>query len=284
MTEQLEVINTNLENDDVKLNSDLDHIDMILTGYETYLSNISLKELSGCEKYYLNVGMCYGISGSEGGFWDKVKETASKTYEMLKNIIKNIISYFTGDGQRAIDDSKNELGDVIKALKELNTNIPIPEGSKLLKAERYFKPPSVEGLDEESIKTVNTEINKIDSIVKAVVSSDRVGPLVTQLEVLGNASVSSAQVITDLIKKISKEADTSIEKMKTPGIPKEGEVKEVQDSKKQETQEDIKQAKTKTNNTKKLASIRNKFLAPSKVVIGLRNEVEKLKNDKSFKE
>lgn len=284
MTEQLEVINTNLENENVTINNDLEHINMILSGYEAYLNNVTLKELSGSERYFLNVGMCYGISGTEAGFWDKVKETASKTYEMLKNIIRNIISYFTGDGQRAIDDSKNDLSDTIKALKELDPNIPIPEGSKLLKAERYFKPPSVEGLDEESIKVVNSEINKLETIIKAVVSSDKIGPLVTQLEALGNASVSSAQVITDLIKKISKEADTSIEKMKSPDIPKENDTKEVQDGKKQETQEDIKQAKTKTNNTKKLAAIRNKFLAPSKVVIGLRNEVEKLKDDKSFKE
>lgn len=284
MTEQLEVINTNLENENVTINNDLEHINMILSGYEAYLNNVTLKELSGSERYFLNVGMCYGISGTEVGFWDKVKETASKTYEMLKNIIRNIISYFTGDGQRAIDDSKNDLSDTIKALKELDPNIPIPEGSKLLKAERYFKPPSVEGLDEESIKVVNSEINKLETIIKAVVSSDKIGPLVTQLEALGNASVSSAQVITDLIKKISKEADTSIEKMKSPDIPKENDTKEVQDGKKQETQEDIKQAKTKTNNTKKLAAIRNKFLAPSKVVIGLRNEVEKLKDDKSFKE
>ena len=231
------------------------------------------------------------INGTEGyldivgqeDFWDKVKDMSKKIYEGITKAVNEIVKYYTGDGTRAIEDAEKNLKTAIETMKKLNASVPIPENSPLIKKEKYFKAPKVEGLDETDLTIANKAISDINSAVDKVTSAKTVGELVSALEGIGNASIASSKTITEQIKKDASEASQAANKINNPSIPSSNEEPDVKKAKQEEIQVGINVAKEKGNGVKKIASIRNKFLAPALVVVGCVGQVEKLKENKQFK-
>lgn len=261
---------------------DVEHHVKILDGFESILKN-GFGLIQGNEAYFVGAVSPYHFVGAEDKFWDKLKDTTRVLVEGIKKLAKEIYDYYTGDGQKQIDDADAKSNSAVEAMGKLNASIPVPEGNALLKKEKYFKPPSVEGLDEDQLSLVNGAISKMNSAVDKLDGVKTVGDLVNAYKGIRDASIESAKSITDAIKKAASDASSAADKLNSPDIPKDDEANDVKSAKKEEIQNQTKEAKEKGNGVSKIGKLRNKFLSPALVISGCLSQVEKLKDNKEFK-
>lgn len=262
----------------------VDHPVAMLDGFESLLkSKFDPSQFSGNERYFIGAMRPYAIVGNEAGFWDNVKESSKVIYDTLIKAINEITNYFTGDSTKQITDAETKYQSAIEAMKKINGSIPVPENSALLTKEKYFKEPSVDGLNDTDLTIVNKGIADIKAAVSKLDGVKDVTGLIAGLDAIGSASISSANAVTNQIKKDASEASAAAGKIQNPTLPKDDEAPEVKKAKQDEIQQDIKDAKDKGNGVKKIAAIRNKFLAPALVVAASLSGVEKLKENKEFK-
>lgn len=262
---------------------DLDHVDKMLVGFEALVVGVN-ESNTRAAGYFIGAASPYmSVTGLEAGFWDNLKESTKILVDGIKKVVKEIIDYYGGDGQRQLDDADKKSAAAIETMEKLDGSVPVPEGSPLLSKEKYFKAPGVDSLDDEQLTLVNNAIATMNGAVDKLADVKKVGDLVTVLKGIRDASISSAKSISEAIKKSAGDASTAADKISNPTAPSESENNEVQTAKKQEIQEQIKDTKTKGNSVKKIAGLRNKFLAPALVVVGVVAQVEKLKENKEFK-
>lgn len=264
--------------------NDLDHSLMMIEGLCSIIEkNYDVDKFAGIEHYFIGGMTPYAYVGNESAFWDKFKESSKKVLELIKEAIKKITDYFDGDGQKQVEETEKKLKEAIETLKSINGSIPVPEDHPLLNKEKYFKEPKIEGLGEDDSKIVKKAIEDMNSAINTMERIKSIGDLVAGLELIGNTSIKAAKSIAEQIKKNASEANKTINEAQSPDIPKDDEPKEVQESKKEEAKQDLNEAKNKGNEIKRLASIRNKFLAPAIVVVNSVSQVQKLKDNKEFK-
>lgn len=237
----------------------------------------------GSEQYVVDYLKYSDVQGLEAGFWDNFKDMITKLAKAIKEGAKDFYDFFMNDGQKQIDDTKVKVENALKAMKDVNGNIPIPDDSNLISPAKYFKKPSVEGLDEKTLSVVNAAITAIEASMNGLESVNNVATLIDKLSAISTASIEQAQKISDLIKGQSTAVTKSADDLTKITPPQEGDESQTKDSKKIETQEKMKKAKSDGNGLKKLAAYRNKILAPALVVANSLPGVVKLKETKSFK-
>lgn len=262
---------------------DFDHIDKMLGGFEALVAGVDANNRNNANYFIGGASPYMNVSGIEAGFWDNLKETSKVLVDGIKKIVKEIMDYYSGDGQRQLDDADKKSAAAIETLSKLDAAVPVPEGSPLLSKEKYFKAPGVDSLDDEQLTLVNNAIATMNGAVDKLTDVKKVGDLVNVLKGIRDASISSAKSISEAIKKSAGDASTAADKISNPDAPSESENNEVKTAKKQEVQEQVKETKNKGNAMKKIAGLRNKFLAPALVVVGVVSQVEKLKDNKEFK-
>lgn len=260
----------------------LEHVDKMLAGFEALVKGVD-KNNANDANYFIGGISPYLHIGAEAGFWDNLKESSKILVEGIKKVVKEIMDYYGGDGQRQVDDADSKSAAAIETMEKLDGAVPVPDGSPLLSKDKYFKAPTVDGLDEEQLTLVNSAIGTMNTAVSKLDGVKKVGDLVTALKGIRDASINSAKSITEAIKKSAGDASTAADKVNNVSEPSESENNEVKNAKKQEVQEQIKDVKGKGNGMKKIAGLRNKFLAPALVVVGCVSQVEKLKDNKEFK-
>lgn len=261
------------------------HADKMMEGFESLLKRLpgDWDSLQGSEHYFIGGMRPYAYIGSEAGFWDNIKASSKVVYEAIRKAVSEIKTYFTGDGQKQIDEIDAKSKAAIEGMGKLNGSIPVPEGNSLIKKEKYFKAPSLDGLTESQLSTVNGAISSINSAVSKLDGVNNVGGLINALQGIRDESIKAAKDITNLINKESSETLQAADKLQNPDVPKDDEQNEVKEAKKKEVQENTAEAKAKAKAISKLGSIRNNFLSPAKVVSSSLSQVEKLKEEKEFK-
>lgn len=261
-----------------EVESDLNHAAKTITGFCSFTSG------SGSElNYFLGIAKANGfVHGMEAGYWDKIKETSGTVFRTLSDAIKNITDFFTGDGQKQIDDAKDKSEGALSAINKIDPRTPVNENSRLLNHGRYFKAPSLENIDEEDIDDLKTASTAITNAIKELDNVKTVGDLYNTYIKIQKASLTAAQSITDKIRKKASEASTATGALQKIKVPADKDEKEVKEALKLESEETIKSAKRKTESLRKLASLRNRFLAPTMVIVGSVTDAQALQN-KTFK-
>lgn len=264
--------------------SDISHLVKSLEGCCAYLSAQSENlptEVQNDISYFIGVAKANNfIAGIESKTWDKIKETASNLYEVLMKVVKSIKAFFSNEGKQQLRDAKENSNSTIEAISKIDATTPINENSRLLLQNRYFKVPSLENLASEDVEIVTTYNRIFEEITNRLKNVSTVGNLVAVYKDLQRASLKASDELTLKINKAIIETTRAIDEIKNTREPTtvDGESTIVEEDTKQKSKSGINGAKEKAKALQRLASLRNKYLAPCFVITGSLTNVEALKN------
>lgn len=264
--------------------SDMVHLVRSLEGCCAYLSAQSENlpaDIQNDVAYFIGVAKANNlIGGMESKAWDKIKEKASSLYEVLLKVVKSIKAFFSNEGKQQLRDAKDNSNSTLEAMSKIDATTPINENSRLLLQNRYFKVPSLENLEAEDVEIITTYNRAFEEITNRLKNVSTVGNLISVYKDLQKASLKASDELTLKINKAIGETHAAIGEMMEKKEPKsaDGESVVVEENTKQKSRGGIDLAKQKAKALQRLASLRNKFLAPCFVITGSLANVESLKN------
>lgn len=264
-----------------ELDSDFDHVMKIMTGYESLLNSFDTEVHDGSEWYFTTVMELYGLNGNES-FWDTVKQTSLKVYEYIKDIIKKIKDWmFSGEGKEKAEQAETSAQDALKQLEELDPNIPIPENHPSTNPDKYFTMTvKYDSLPQTERDKVNTLVESMKTACSKVKGVKTTGELVSAWKSITTTSKSGYASISALVKELTDQADKAADQLKNPKIPLESEKEEVKKEMKDSHQAESKKAKESTKEAQIVAKIGNRFLAAELSLLGIVEQLNKLKTEK----
>lgn len=258
-----------------------EYADWLYSGLENLLSNPPkrFRDITGSESHSVLYIDVLDYAGMEGGYIDGLRKTIKETVDKISDILAKVKDYFLGDSKAKIKQNAEKMESIILALKEFDPNTPVSENSSLRKPETYSINLSETILFAE-IKQENQDfVKNIDAITdksKEVQKSETLRNFVPLLNTLNEKYQKSIEMINDIFDRYFADANSALQKCKTPKIPSDDDPEEVKSQVKRDNQDLIKASKLSSDKVKLVAESRNSIV---NTVSGLIDQLSKFKEN-----
>lgn len=243
---------------------ELQHAEWLCDGYSAITTgDSSFSHLSGNESFFHLHHDIQAYAGTEAKYWDGVKETATRLYKQIGDILKRVREYFFGEGAKAAEESQVSAQEAITAMLDLGPSAPVPLDHPARNPATYIKP--LEGGTEfQEVMKENGQlaasINKVKSVAEKVKNCDTVGKLRAVYNEMSKAANQGIKNVSASLKTTLTEAEQATAKLRNPKVPKDGDPKEVLTAIKQENGEIASEAKAGTKKSRIIGGVRNKLV------------------------